>query len=152
MGKSKVHMPKELEKKCHIAIPSAATTAAAAGAISIPMSDAIPITGAQIAMIVAIGKIFDVTLTDAAAKSMLGVTLARQAGRTIFTSVLKLVPGAGQVAGGIIGALTAATLTETLGWMIADDFFRVMSGENPVDIPGAADMLKGAFNGLNWSK
>ena len=29
MGKSKVHMPKELEKKCHIAIHSATTAAAA---------------------------------------------------------------------------------------------------------------------------
>ena len=57
MNKSKVRMPKELEKKCHIAIHTATTAAAAAGAIPIPMSDAIPITAAQIAMIISLGKI-----------------------------------------------------------------------------------------------
>ena len=41
MNKSKVRMPKELEKKCHIAIHTATTAAAAAGAIPIPMSDAV---------------------------------------------------------------------------------------------------------------
>ena len=51
MSKSKVHMPKELERKCHRAIHSATVAAAAAGAIPIPMSDAVPITAAQIAML-----------------------------------------------------------------------------------------------------
>ena len=52
MSKSKVHMPKEVERKCHIAIHTATTAAAAAGGIPIPMSDAVPITAAQIAMII----------------------------------------------------------------------------------------------------
>ena len=63
MGKSKVHMPKELEKKCHIAIHSATTAAAAAGAIPIPMSDAIPITAAQVAMIISLGKVWNFIIT-----------------------------------------------------------------------------------------
>ena len=71
MRKSKVHMPKELEKKCHIAIHSATAASAAAGAIPIPMSDAIPITAAQIGMVIALGKAFDITLSEAAAKSIL---------------------------------------------------------------------------------
>lgn len=50
-----------------------ATASAAAGAIPIPMSDAIPITAAQIGMIIALGKEFDITLSDAAAKSILGL-------------------------------------------------------------------------------
>ena len=57
MSKSKVHMPKELKKKCQVAIHSATAAAAAAGAIPIPMSDAIPITAAQIGMVVALGII-----------------------------------------------------------------------------------------------
>lgn len=73
MGKSKVHMPKELEKKCHVAIHSASAAAAAAGAIPIPLSDTIPISAAQIGMIVAIGKVFGVTLSQATAKSIVGV-------------------------------------------------------------------------------
>lgn len=42
MGKSKVHMPEELKKKCHAAIHSAAVAAGATGAIPIPMADAVP--------------------------------------------------------------------------------------------------------------
>jgi len=80
MSKSKVHMPKDLEKKCHIAIHSAASAAATAGAVPIPMSDAIPITAAQIGMIVALGKAFKITLSQAAAKSIASVTVTQQAG------------------------------------------------------------------------
>ena len=75
MGKSKVHMPKELEKKCHIAIHSATTAAAAAGAIPIPMSDAIPITAAQAAMIISLGKIFGISLSQSSAKTIASVVV-----------------------------------------------------------------------------
>lgn len=78
MSKSKVHMPKELEKKCHIAIHAATTAAAAAGAIPLPMADAVPITAAQIGMIVSLGKIFDITITQATAKSIAGIVMAQK--------------------------------------------------------------------------
>ena len=152
MGKSKVHMPKELKKECSIAIHTAATAAAAAGAIPIPMSDAIPITAAQIGMVVKLGKIFDLTISESAAKSIISVGIAQQAGRAVVTNVLKAIPGAGTLVGGVIGATTAATLTEALGWIIADDFFRMYNGEQPENIVEAADSLKGAFDGLRMSK
>lgn len=148
MKKSKVHMPKELEKKCHRAIHTAATGAAAAGAIPIPMSDAIPITAAQIAMIIAIGKAFDITLSQAAAKSIACVALAQQAGRAVFSNILKAIPVVGTVAGSIVGAGTAAAFTEALGWIVADDFFRMSNGEEPENIVETADELKGMFDGL----
>lgn len=151
MGKSKVHMPKELEKKCHVAIHSATAAAAAAGAVPIPMSDAVPITAAQIGMIVALGKAFDITLSDAAAKSIASVGLAQQAGRAIASNVLKMIPGVGTIAGGIVGASTAAVLTETLGWIIADDFYRLSKGEDPENIIENADQLKNAFDGLRMN-
>ena len=67
MSKSKVRMPKELEKKCHIAIHTATTAAAAAGAIPIPMSDAIPITWDNIVLNISLGMFFDVVLSQSAA-------------------------------------------------------------------------------------
>lgn len=70
MRKSKTQMPKELEKKCHIIIHSATTASAAAGAIPIPMSDAVPITAAQIGMIISLGKVFGITVTQADRKSV----------------------------------------------------------------------------------
>jgi len=152
MRKSKVHMPKELEKKCHIAIHSATAASAAAGAIPIPMSDAIPITAAQIGMVIALGKAFDITLSEAAAKSIMGVGLAQQAGRTVASGVLKMIPGVGTIVGGIVGASTAAALTEALGWIIADDFYRISQGNEPENIVEVAGELKDAFSGLRFSK
>ncbi|MEZ3478050.1 MAG: DUF697 domain-containing protein [Lachnospiraceae bacterium] len=148
MGKSKVQMPKELEKKCKIAIHTATTAAAAAGAIPIPMSDAIPITAAQIGMIVSLGKIFGITLSQAAAKSIAGVALTQQAGRALVANLLKAIPGAGTILGSVISASTAVALTEALGWIVADDFFRLYNGEEPENIVETAGDLKGAFEGL----
>lgn len=150
MSKSKVHMPKELKKRCQVAIHSAATASAAAGAIPIPMSDAIPITAAQIAMIIKLGKEFDITLSDAAAKSILGVGVTQQAGRAIASNLLKAIPGVGTVVGGAIGASTAAALTEALGWIIADDFYRISQGEEPEKIVENIEQLKGAFEGKGY--
>lgn len=148
MGKSKVQMPKELEKKCKIAIHTATTAAAAAGAIPIPMSDAIPITAAQIGMIVSLGKIFGITLSQAAAKSIAGVALTQQAGRALVANLLKAIPGAGTILGSVISASTAVALTEAVGWIVADDFFRLYNGEEPENIVETAGDLKGAFEGL----
>ena len=53
---SKTKMPKDLESKCKIAIHTATTAAATAGALPIPIADTIPITAAQVTMIVALGK------------------------------------------------------------------------------------------------
>lgn len=152
MRKSKVHMPKELKKKCGIAIHSATVGAAAAGAIPIPMSDAIPITAAQISMIIALGKAFDITLSEAAAKSIASVTLTQQAGRAVVSGILKGIPGVGTVIGGAISASAAAVLTEALGWIVADDFYRMSQGKDPENIVENAGELKNAFDGLRFSR
>lgn len=152
MSKTKVKMPKELEKKCHAAIHSATVAAGAAGAIPIPMSDAVPITAAQIGMIVALGKAFDVSISQSAAKTIIGTTLAQQVGRTVSSSILKSIPGFGTIVGGIVGATTAVAVTETLGWIIADDFYRMSRGEEPENIVEAADSVKKVFDGLHFSK
>ncbi len=152
MGKSKVHMPKELEQKCHQVIHTAAAAAAAAGAIPIPMSDAIPITAAQIGMIVKLGKVFDITLSEASVKAITGVGITQSAGRMLFTNLVKLIPGGGLIAGGAIGAATAAALTEALGWLVADDFYRMSNGEEPENIAEHARDLGEPFRNLRFSK
>ena len=152
MGKSKVNMPKELQKKCHAAIHTATVAAATAGAIPIPMSDAIPITAAQVGMVVALGKTFGITLSQAAANSIASVTLTQQAGRALASGILKMIPGVGTIVGGIIGASTAAALTEALGWIVADDFYRILQGKDPENIIENAGALKEAFTGLKIPK
>lgn len=155
MRKSKVNMPKEFEKKCHFVIHSASTAAAAAGGIPIPLSDAVPITAAQIVMIISLGKIFDITITEATAKSIMGVMMTQKAGRFLFTNILKAIPGAGTIAGGVIGASTAAALTEVLGWIVADNFFKIFNGEESEEIENivnTAKSIQGAFDELRISK
>ena len=51
-----------------------------------------------------------------------------------------------------VGASTAAALTEALGWIIADDFYRISQGNEPENIVEAAGELKDAFSGLRFSK
>lgn len=141
MSKSKVQMPEYLKRKCHTVIHAAAGAAGAAGAIPIPVADTVPITASQVAMIVALGKVFDVTLSQSVSKSIAGSMLARQVGQAAFRGVLKFVP----IAGNIAGATTAFALTETLGWMVADDFYRMSVGQRPENIVDAADELRRAF-------
>ena len=108
MSKSKVNMPKELKRKCSIIIHSATGASTVAGLIPIPMSDAIPITAAQIGMIIKIGDLFDISLSEAAAKSIAGVALTQQAGRSVASGFLKMIPGVGTLIGGMISGATAA--------------------------------------------
>jgi uncharacterized protein (DUF697 family) len=42
-------------------------------------------------------------------------TAATQLGRATFTSLIKLIPGAGTVVGGVIGASVASTFTYAMG-------------------------------------
>lgn len=151
MSKSKVNMPKDLEKKCHMAIHSATATAAAAGAIPLPMADAVPITATQIAMVVGLGKIFGITLSESTAKSIMGVSLTQTAGRALATNLMKALPGVRWV-GSAISATVAAALTETLGWMVADDFYRLSIGKEPKNLTERIGELKILFGGLRMHK
>ena len=152
MSKSKVNMPKELKRKCSIIIYSATGASTVAGLIPIPMSDAIPITAAQIGMIIKIGDLFDISLSEAAAKSIAGVALTQQAGRSVASGFLKMIPGVGTLIGGMISGATAAVLTEFLGWVVADDFFRMSQGEDPENIVEVASELKGSFQDVRLKK
>ena len=93
MAKTKVTMPDDLKSKCAAVIHTATTAAAAAGIIPIPMADTIPITAAQITMIIGLGHIFDISLSETAAKSILGGTMASQTGRAVFSGIIKGIPG-----------------------------------------------------------
>lgn len=142
-NKSKVNMPKDIKNKCHKIIHTASITAGAAGAIPIPIADTIPITAAQIAMVVGLGKVFDITISDSVAKSILGTGLAKEAGRFVAKELIKLIPGIGPA----INATTAAALTEAMGWLVADDFYRISVGERPENITEAINDIKGTWKG-----
>lgn len=100
-------------KDCNIAIHTAAVAAGASGAVPIPVMDAIPISTAQVTMVIALGKIFDQKLTESAAKGMVSAMVSTLVGR----SLVKLIP----VAGWIASAAVAAGVTEAIGWSVAVD-------------------------------
>lgn len=97
----------------------AAGLAASAAAAPIPFSDAFALVPIQVGMIAKIGITFGMELDTAAittlVTSTLGASAATLIGRSVVSSLLKLIPGAGSAAGGTIAATTAATLTKLLG-------------------------------------
>lgn len=108
------------DEKCHAIIHSAAAGAGAIGAglAQIPLADSIPITTIQVGMIISIGKVFDVDLTEGAAKGLLGGFAAGVVGRNVVGLVFGWVPGFGNV----LKASTASALTEAIGWAAVKHF------------------------------
>lgn len=135
-------MPREMKNKCGAIIHTATAAAGAAGLIPIPVADTVPITGAQVAMIISLGKVFELTISESIAKSIIAAGLAQQTGRAIVSGAFKAIPGIGTVAGMAVGSVTAATLTETIGWLVADDFFKIYMNEMPEGILDGIDNLK----------
>lgn len=151
MAKSKTNMPKELKNKCHAVIHSAAVAATAGGASPIPISDSVIISSVQIGMIVGLGKAFGVSISDSVAKSVVSVSVTQTAGKALFTNLLKLVPGA-NLLGCFIGGAIAGSMTEALGWLVADDFYRISVGESPQVLVESLSQLGTLFSGSRMSK
>ncbi|MBS5037292.1 MAG: hypothetical protein KHZ27_02555 [Fusobacterium sp.] len=107
-------------EKCHAIIHSAAAGAGAIGAglAQLPLADSIPITTIQVGMIISIAKVFDVELTEGAAKGLLGGFATGVVGRNVVGIAFGLVPGFGN----ILKATTASALTEAVGWAAVKHF------------------------------
>lgn len=97
---------------------SAATAVVGGGLAQVPGSDNIIITPIQLAMAVSLGRVFGITIDQSAAKAAVASAAAATTGRTASQVLLGRFPGVGNV----INAITAATLTEAIGWMMAKDF------------------------------
>ncbi len=117
---------KASEAKKYIA--AAATSAAAAAATPIPFSDATLLVPIQLGMMARIANLYKIKFDRAALLAVASTTAATQVGRSAFTNLLKLVPGAGTVVGGVIGAGVASTFTYAMGraWLTVCQ--RVSSG------------------------
>lgn len=103
---------------CNTIIHTATVACGACGAIPIPIADAVPMTAAQITMVISLGKVFEKELTETAAKTILSAVAAPLVGRAVAGGVLKFVP----VAGWAANVAVAALVTEVIGWTIANDF------------------------------
>jgi len=110
------------KENCHLIIHGASTAAAGVGAglAQLPLSDSIVLIPIQVSMVIALGKVFDVELTEAAAKGVIFTGVAATVGRAVSQVLVGWIPGIGNA----INATTAASVTEALGWGIAARFDR----------------------------
>ena len=99
--------------KCNAAIHIASVASGASGAIPIPVADAVPISAAQISMVIALGKIFNQEITSSVAKGIIGAAASTFVGRNL----VKLIP----IVGWAASAVVAAGVTEAIGWIVATD-------------------------------
>jgi uncharacterized protein (DUF697 family) len=96
-------------------ITGAAGSAAAAAATPIPFSDAALLVPIQLGMMARIAQIYKIKFDRAALMAVASTAAATQLGRATFTGLLKMVPGAGSVVGGVVGAGVASTFTYAMG-------------------------------------
>lgn len=103
--------------KCNMIIhgASAASAAVGFGLAQIPAGDMVPITAIQIGMIISLGKVFGVDITESYAETAAFTFLTENVGRMAARSLVGLIPGFGN----LVKASVASTFTESLGWAIA---------------------------------
>ncbi len=106
---------KRKAKEAQKAITVAAGSAAAAAASPIPFSDAAMLVPIQLGMMARIAQLYQIRFDRAALLAVASTTAATQVGRSTFTNLIKLIPGAGTVAGGAISAGVATTYTFAMG-------------------------------------
>lgn len=97
----------------HIAASMAA--AATAAAVPIPFSSAAVLVPLQLSMMARISQLYGVPFDRAAIMAVASTSLATTAGRSTAGSLLKMIPGAGSVAGGVINAGVASGFTVAMG-------------------------------------
>lgn len=89
------------------------------GFTPIPFSDAALLIPTQVGMIAGITVIFGLDISKSFLTSFVSATIgsagATVLGKTIVSNLLKLIPGVGTVAGGLISGTTAGLLTTALG-------------------------------------
>ena len=111
-------------KTAHERIAVYAGSAAAIGAVPIPFSDAVLLTPLQVSMAAQITRIYGMEHLANISSVLLGDIIISNLGRALAGGPLKLIPGAGSVAGGIVNATVASTLTYAIGYAVSSLCYR----------------------------
>lgn len=103
------------------------------GFTPIPFSDATLLVPMQIAMMAHITAIFGISMDKTSIASILGAiggtSGATYLGRYIVSNLIKLIPGAGTIAGGMISGATASVLTTALAMSYIEVLTFIAKGE-----------------------
>ncbi len=121
------------KKRAHAAVAAATTAAFGEGFAPIPFADAALLVPTQVTMIASITAIFGLNISRSIitgfVSSTIGAGGATILGRTIAANLIKLLPGAGTAAGGMISGATAGLLTTALGEAYIQLLTAVYQGE-----------------------
>lgn len=127
----------EKRKQAQAAIATAAVAAAGVAASPIPFSDSALLVPTQLGMIAGITAIYGLDINKSILTAFLSTTLgaggATILGKTIVSNLIKMIPGAGSLAGGAISAGTATLLTTALGEAYIGVMELVFKGELTVE-------------------
>lgn len=108
-----------LNEKAENAVAVAAAATATTGAIPIPFADTPIMIGEQVALMARICSIYGIDINKDGLKMLATAAIstggAAIVGKTVATNLLKLIPGAGTVAGSAISAGTASLVTLAMG-------------------------------------
>lgn len=107
------------QKRAQAAVAAGVVAAAATGATPIPFADAAILVPTEITMLASITAIFGFDISKAVLttliSSIVGISGATFAGKAIVSNLLKIIPGIGSLAGGVISGATASAMTTALG-------------------------------------
>lgn len=134
----KIDIPKDMMDKCNVIIhgASAACGGVGTGLAQIPASDNAVIVPIQIGMIIGLGTVFELNITESTAKSIIASAGATIAGRTVSQFLVGWIPGIGNA----INTATAAGVTEVIGWIAVSNFYeRWIEDRNKGRVEGMKD-------------
>lgn len=117
--KEKENLPPAIKKRCHQIIHTAASASGGVGfgLAQIPFSDAAVIVPTQIAMIISLGEVFDLHITESTAKGLISSMAAMYVGKGVVGII-----GPFPALGNAVNAVTAAGITEFIGWTVVNNF------------------------------
>lgn len=134
----KFDIPEDMMNKCQGIIHGASVACGGVGTglAQIPASDNAVIVPIQIGMIIGLGSVFELNITESAAKSIIASAGASIAGRTFSQFLVGWIPGLGNA----INTATAAGITEAIGWIAVANFYeRWLEDKNKGRLDGMKD-------------
>lgn len=103
-------------KQAQATVRAAAAAALTVGAIPIPVADAGVLVPIQLGMMARVAAIYGVRVETATIAAAAATVAVSAAGRSAVAGLLKLIPGAGTVIGGVISGGVASTFTMAIGY------------------------------------
>ncbi len=143
---------KHKQQRAHGVVVAAVTAAGLAGAVPIPFADAALLIPLQVGMLASVTAVFGLSVTTGFITTLVssasGTLVATLSGRAVVAGLLKLLPGGGSIAGGVIAAGTASMVTGILGQAYIATLSRFFV-DDPDAQPSAADVAARFSEELN---